>query len=926
MKRKCISFALAFLLVFACMPMHYTVNAKPVNEMSFKELKAEFNDILETIKNADIPNKEDGFITLKGHIRAGNYDHVVDQLTKDKKDGGWLTYEQKNKYFYSKEGMDEEKYKKAVELVYLLEIFDEETRVGFIEDIENGKEPDLLDEGEAIADRIRKEFPKLEEYIKEVEPQFDLDMYAFALSVLKGTGVGAIVIDDPDQPEKIKITVPDKINGVDVKQKINDAFSGVIYRGHKFVDFDTMTDKVVREINKRFNASQMNKFKATLKDYGFYAGEIDQQAPQIIIDNKVVTINKGEQFNLLSGVTANDNVDKNITVQVAKDGGFNKDKAGTYEITYIARDKAGNEATATRTVVVIDIVSKDLEDDDQGNKQMETTIEGLKPGKTEGVKVEVSLSNNIKSQLGLSEDQKIDIVLPDLDISESTPVKITIKTAKKAKDQIQSRPQEKVLVVEIKIDGLKDKKVTLTLPMPKGVTKEKVGAFHGIEKNKKMRWEYREATPNANGQIEFTTNLSPVVIGEKVEVPTVTTTKTTNSVTLKWSASLDGATYEVYQGDKLLITTSEKTHTVTGLAANTSYTFKVRALDADNFESDFAIVAVTTDSTSGGSSSGGGGGPSYSGETVKANESATVKRSGVIVKIPAKAFDKEMKVKIEAVSDYRTNKLPMKENDKLISKVFEITKTEKGNFEKAVTITLPYDKSKVDLDKYDLAIYWLDKDEWIKLDDVKVDTKDAKVSGEVNHFTKFAIIATEKEKVVVEEEMKVVVPADVAGHWAEENIAKLMGLEAISGYPDGTFKPNHKITRAEFVTVLVKAFKLNIQSGTVFEDTKDHWAKDYISTATNYGIVSGYDQDTFGANDLITREQMAVMIVKAANLSTEASQMTFADKDTISTWAQKYVATAAKEGFVSGYEDNTFKPKKNATRAEAMTIIANAIK
>lgn len=105
---------------------------------------------------------------------------------------------------------------------------------------------------------------------------------------------------------------------------------------------------------------------------------------------------------------------------------------------------------------------------------------------------------------------------------------------------------------------------------------------------------------------------------------------------------------------------------------------------------------------------------------------------------------------------------------------------------------------------------------------------------------------------------------DVAGHWALNNINKLVDLGCISGYPDGSFRPDETITRAEFATVLVKAFKLENDGSSIFTDTAGHWAEEYIAAAAANEVVSGYDADTFGPDDLITREQMAVMIVKAA--------------------------------------------------------------
>lgn len=166
---------------------------------------------------------------------------------------------------------------------------------------------------------------------------------------------------------------------------------------------------------------------------------------------------------------------------------------------------------------------------------------------------------------------------------------------------------------------------------------------------------------------------------------------------------------------------------------------------------------------------------------------------------------------------------------------------------------------------------------------------------------------------------------DVAGHWALDNISALVSRGCISGYPDGSFKPEKTITRAEFAAVLVKAFKLENSSGKVFADTAAHWARDSIATAAANGLVSGYAGGNFGPDDLITREQMAVMIVKAAELAPATGTPGFADSAAISGWAVGSITAATENGIMKGYADNTIRPGGSATRAEAVTVITNAL-
>jgi len=169
--------------------------------------------------------------------------------------------------------------------------------------------------------------------------------------------------------------------------------------------------------------------------------------------------------------------------------------------------------------------------------------------------------------------------------------------------------------------------------------------------------------------------------------------------------------------------------------------------------------------------------------------------------------------------------------------------------------------------------------------------------------------------------------SDIKGHWAQDTIEDLVNEGIIEGYPDGTFKPNNNITRAEFTSLLVRTFDLKPgPAGKVFSDTADHWAKDHIKTANYHGLVNGYSDTLFGPNDPVTREQIAVMVVNATKVGLSDRSKTFIDSAQISVWAEESVAKAAAAGLITGYSDGTFKPKVNATRAEAAVILDRSIK
>lgn len=164
---------------------------------------------------------------------------------------------------------------------------------------------------------------------------------------------------------------------------------------------------------------------------------------------------------------------------------------------------------------------------------------------------------------------------------------------------------------------------------------------------------------------------------------------------------------------------------------------------------------------------------------------------------------------------------------------------------------------------------------------------------------------------------------DINGHWAEANIRKAVSLGFVSGYTDATFKPQREATRAEFSVMLTKA--LGIESSgtpTAFKDAIPAWAAPSIEAATQHQLISGYPDQTFRPNEIITREEMATIVVRALNIDIQAdAELTFADADQTAAWAKPYVAAAKDLGIIQGKGNNLFAPKASATRAEAVSII-----
>ena len=171
-------------------------------------------------------------------------------------------------------------------------------------------------------------------------------------------------------------------------------------------------------------------------------------------------------------------------------------------------------------------------------------------------------------------------------------------------------------------------------------------------------------------------------------------------------------------------------------------------------------------------------------------------------------------------------------------------------------------------------------------------------------------------------------PSDITGHWAEGQIKDFINKGYLNGYPDGTFKPQTSITRAEFVKTLNKAFGLTTKSGKVFDDTVWHWAKDDIDIAVTNGVCQGTSDTTFEPNAPITREQAAKMIANYKKiLDTHHDKINgYNDGSQTASWAINEVEAILEAGYMNGYSDtNTFKPKNNITRAEAVVTLGRVI-
>ena len=194
--------------------------------------------------------------------------------------------------------------------------------------------------------------------------------------------------------------------------------------------------------------------------------------------------------------------------------------------------------------------------------------------------------------------------------------------------------------------------------------------------------------------------------------------------------------------------------------------------------------------------------------------------------------------------------------------------------------------------------------------------------------------------------------SDVEGHWAQKEVEAAVASGWVDGYPDGSFKPEKSITRAEFTKMLLDAIHLTPDSELVawmkvhakmediwgnpteytpkLYDMSGHWltSQGWLDAALYSGMVvpDDYNGKNFRPEKAITRYEIALMTDRALGLVYPTNQpvegeLPFTDKEEILDWMKGYVNESVKAGVLKGYPDGSFQPNKTSTRAEAVVMI-----
>ncbi|MBU7005561.1 Ig-like domain-containing protein [Phosphitispora fastidiosa] len=170
---------------------------------------------------------------------------------------------------------------------------------------------------------------------------------------------------------------------------------------------------------------------------------------------------------------------------------------------------------------------------------------------------------------------------------------------------------------------------------------------------------------------------------------------------------------------------------------------------------------------------------------------------------------------------------------------------------------------------------------------------------------------------------------DVKEHWAGAVISEWLDGSLASGYPDGAFKPDNPVTRAEFLTMVNRVMGFKDQADINFPDVKkEGWYYDEIARAVEAGYITGDTGGTMSPNRKISRQEVSVILFRLLKLEAEKQNRPvdgFQDYGNIGSWSKEEVNAVVAAGYVEGYPDTTFKPDRDTTRAEAVVILNRAV-
>ncbi|OAO89079.1 hypothetical protein AXX17_ATUG04700 [Arabidopsis thaliana] len=483
-------------------------------------------------------------------------------------------------------------------------------------------------------------------------------------------------------------------------------------------------------------------------------------------------------------------------------------------------------------------------------------------------------------------------------------------------------------VIEFQFRGLTiTHPVQIALGYDEGSNRSKLAIYYYNVSTGK--WGYNPSQVTDNGIMTTVSHFSTYgVLADTTAPDQATLTSgaiTTSSITLHLAANDDSgvAKYMIYRDGTLLAETAESTYVDTGLSASKTYTYTAKAVDT------LGNISIVSESLTVATNGDGGGSytpaPPTSDPKVTSTDGHLTLPAGKAGEV---SLGNEIKIIIPANAASKELKVT-------INKVSDIQKliTNKDVllspvFEVLKNIADNFDKPVTLSFKFDPnSLKGNEKPVVCYYDELKKEWVKAGgiVSG--NTITVDVNNFSKFAVVAVADATPQVTFSDIAAHWAEASIKQAASSGIVSGYPDGTFKPGRTVTRAEFAVMLMNALKLpgNGADLTFTDKAKiGSWAQQSVAQAVYAGIINGYEDGSFRPNAEITRAEMTAMIAKALGQTGESAAATsFADDKDIPDWARGAVAALKKLDIIKGKGANQFAPGDKTTRAEAVTVLLN---
>jgi hypothetical protein len=396
------------------------------------------------------------------------------------------------------------------------------------------------------------------------------------------------------------------------------------------------------------------------------------------------------------------------------------------------------------------------------------------------------------------------------------------------------------------------------------------------------------------------------------------------AVKLLWAKSgqsLDGAS-------PVTVNKGSRYYVISGLIPSTDYELRIWTVDAAGNESMPQTLYASTTAANGGTGTGTGtvGNTGSQGDPLiqsKALGSGDVSLSffegKLLLAVPAGSGGQATKITTRRIE---SPQVVLDSSLRIMSGVYEWKLDIGSKLLQPGKLTVSYDKAVLKgADARKLGVYRhnpLLEGGWIYAGGV-VDLSAGTVEADVTEAGVYAILIAEYSF------------DDLGSHWSREDVEVLSSRHVINGYPDGSFRPDGIITRAEFAKLL-SAFitaDVSVIDRAFLDVSRDAWYAEAVAKAFAAGIVEG-DDGSFRPNDPVTREEMAVMLFRLLRidpdikLGTAALLHPFKDGQTVSEWALTAVAYAVMSGLMEGSGD-TLNPGATATRAEAAVVVLRTL-